>query len=422
MPIEVGRLKTVLLDALENVRRTDYIQRNIQMESNMPYIFVGVRRCGKSFLLYQRMFELILKGHNWDEFLYINFEDERLIGFDVSDFNTLLEAHYSLYQEKSPILFLDEIQNIDGWEKFARRMADQKRIVYITGSNAKMLSQEMVSSLGGRYLVKLVYPYSFSEFLTANQVDPDEKMLLSTSGKGKIISMFEDYFYYGGFPELVRIILKRDYLNSIFDKIYLGDIVMRYGVTNHKALEILMKKLAETVRHQISYSRLTNLIKSVGISVGTSTVIQYLEYAEESQIIFSIENFASKLVQKTTTPKYYFIDNGLLNLFLIKSEPALLENLVAITLARKYGRENAVYYYEKNIEVDFYIPSQSMAIQVCYSMRDPTTFEREVNALYKLSGYIHCEKLMIITYDEEAVIKEKGVEIELVPVWKWLLG
>ena len=131
MPIEVGRLKTVLLDALENVRRTDYIQRNIQMESNMPYIFVGVRRCGKSFLLYQRMFELILKGHNWDEFLYINFEDERLIGFDVSDFNTLLEAYYSLYQEKSPILFLDEIQNIDGWEKFARRMADQKRIVYI---------------------------------------------------------------------------------------------------------------------------------------------------------------------------------------------------------------------------------------------------------------------------------------------------
>src|SRR5690606_24093846 len=224
-------------------------------------------------------------------------------GFDVSDFNTLLEAHYSLDQEKSPILFLDEIQNIDGWEKFARRMADEKRLVYISGSNAKMLSQEMVSSLGGRYLVKLVYPYSFSEFLTANQVIFDKKILLSTTGKGQIIGMLEEYFYYGGFPELVRITLKRDYLNIIFDKIYLGDIVMRCGVTNYKALEILMKKLAEIVRHPISYSRLTNIIKSVGISVGTSTVIQYLEYAEESQIIFSIENFASKLVQRTTTPK-----------------------------------------------------------------------------------------------------------------------
>ena len=422
MPIDVGRLKTVLLDAIENVRRTDYIPRNVQVETNMPYIFVGVRRCGKSFLLYQRMFELILEGHNWEEFLYINFEDERLIGFNVSDFNTLLEAHYSLYQEKSPILFLDEIQNIDGWEKFARRMADQKRIVYITGSNAKMLSREMTSSLGGRFLVELIYPYSFSEYLTANRVNFDEKNLLSTTGKGKIIGMLEDYFYYGGFPELVRITLKRDYLNSIYNKIFLGDIVMRYGVTNHKALEILMKKLAETVRHSISYSRLTNIIKSVGISVGTSTVIQYLEYAEESQIIFSIDNFASKLAQRTTTPKYYFIDNGLLNLFLIKSETALLENLVAITLVRKYGRENAVYYYERNVEVDFYIPSNSLAIQVCYSIKDPVTFEREINALYKLSGFVHCKKLMIITYDEDGVIKEKGMEIELVPIWKWLLS
>ncbi len=422
MSIDVGRLKTVLLDAIENVRGTDYIPRNVQIEPNMPYIFVGVRRCGKSFLLYQRMFELVLKGHRWEEFLYINFEDERLIGFDVSDFNTLLEAHYSLYQEKSPILFLDEIQNIDGWEKFARRMADLKLIIYITGSNAKMLSQEMVSSLGGRYLVKLIYPYSFSEFLPANQVNFDEKTLLSTTGKGQIIGMLEDYFYFGGFPELVRITLKRDYLNSIFDKIYLGDIVMRYGVTNHKALEILMKKLAETVRHPISYSRLANIIKSVGISVGTSTVIQYLDYAKESQIIFSIENFASKLVQKTTTPKYYFIDNGLLNLFLIKSEPALLENLVAITLVRKFGKENAVYFYEKKVEVDFYIPSQSLAIQVCFSMKNPVTFEREVNALFKFSNYIHCEKLLIITYDEEGMIKEKGMEIEIIPIWRWLLS
>lgn len=421
MPIEISRLKTVLVDAIENVQRLDYVHRNVEIEANMPYIFVGVRRCGKSFLLYQRMFELVSKGHSWNEFLYVNFEDERLIGFDTSDFNTLLEAHYSLYQQRSQILFLDEIQNVDGWEKFARRMADEKRMVYITGSNAKMLSKEMVSSLGGRYLVKFVYPYSFREYLRANQVDLDDKTLFSTIGKGKIVSLFEDYFYYGGFPELTHISLKRDYLNSIYDKIYLGDITMRYGVTNQKALELLMKKIAETVRYPISFSRITNIVKSVGIGVGTSTVIQYLQYAEESQLIFSLENYASKLVQKTTTPKYYFIDNGLLNLFLINSEPALLENLVAIALVKKFGRDAAVFFYEKTIEVDFYVPSASLAIQVCYSMKDPITREREINALYKLSGHIQCKKLMIITYDEQDVIRDKDIEIELIPIWKWLL-
>ncbi|MBW6473278.1 MAG: ATP-binding protein [Anaerolineaceae bacterium] len=420
MPIEINRLKTVLIDSIENIQQIKIVRREIQLEAQVPYIFVGVRHCGKSFLIYQQMFDLVANGHSWEEFLYINFEDERLIGFDSSDFNTLLEAHYSLYQKKS-ILFLDEIQIIDGWEKFARRMADEKRIVYITGSNAKMLSSEMASTLGGRYLVVLVYTYSFGEYLRARDIDLDEKFLLSTSGKGKIINLFEDYFYYGGFPDLTQITLKRNYLNSIYNKIFLGDIVLRYGVINHKALKILMKKLAETVRNPISYSRLTNIVKSVGIGVGKNTIISYLQYAEESQLIFSVENYASTLVQRTTTPKYYFVDNGLLNLFLINSEAALLENLVAIALVKKYGRDQAVYYYEKNIEVDFYIPSASLAIQVCYSLKDPITYDREVNALYKLSNHLHCDKLMIITYDEEGVIREKGLELELVPVWKWLI-
>ncbi len=420
MSIDVNLIKTVLVDARNNVQRTDYVRRDINIEEQMPCIFVGVRRCGKSFLLYQRMFELVEKGHNWDEFLYINFEDERLIGFDHLDFNTLLEAHYALNQT-SPILFLDEIQNIDGWEKFARRMADEKRMIYITGSNAKMLSQEMAASLGGRYLVKFIYTYTFEEFLKAHQVQPEESIIFSTTGKGKIIGLFEDYFYYGGFPELVRITQKRDYLNSLYSKIYLGDVIIRYGLTNHKALEVLMKKLAETVRHPVSFSRLSNIVQSVGIKVGKSTVIQYLQYVEESQLVFFIENFASNLVQRTTTQKYYFIDNGLLNLFLINSESALIENLVAIALIKKYGKNQAVYYYEKNIEVDFYIPQSRLAIQVCYSLKDPLTYEREVNALIKLAGYIDCDKLMIITYSEEGFISQKGVEIELIPVWKWLL-
>ena len=420
MSIDQNRIKTVLLDSIENVKQLRFVLRSIPLEKQMPYIYVGVRRCGKSFLLYQRMHQLVSEGKNWDQFLYVNFEDERLIGFEASDFNNLLEAHHALHQQK-PILFLDEVQNISGWERFARRMADEKHLVYLTGSNAAMLSREMASSLGGRYLVEMVYPYSFREFLSARGIVPDDKMLLSTKGMAELKNLFSEYFYYGGFPELTQITLKRDYLNSIYNKIYLGDIVLRYGVSNHLALEILMKKLAETVRHSISFSRLTNIIKAAGVGVGTSTVIQYLDYLIESQLIFSVENYASALAEKATTPKYYFIDNGLLNLFLIDSDAALLENLVAISLVKMYGRERAVYYYEKNIEVDFYIPQDALAIQVAYSLKNDVTRDREVNALLKLSRHLKCDRMVIITYDEEGQIQEKGLYIELVPIWKWLL-
>lgn len=421
MAIERNQLKTVLLDALERVQNIDLTPRNIQIEQQMPTIFVGVRRCGKSFLLYQRMHELAAKGHRWEEFLYVNFEDERLIGFTHLDFNLLLETHHELHQT-TPILFLDEIQNIKGWEQFARRLADEKRKVYITGSNASMLSREMASSLGGRYLVQSVYPYSFEEFLLANGLIPQNKHLFSTTGRGDLMRLFEQYFYYGGFPELTNITLKREYLSSIYDKIYLGDIGMRYGISNYKALEIMMKKLAETLRHPLSYTRLTNIVSAANISVGKSTIIQYLQYAEESQLIFSLDNYASTLVEKTTTPKYYFIDNGLLNLFLIQSEAALLENLVALALIRAYGRKNAVFYYEKNIEVDFFLPEESMAIQACYSLKDHQTYEREVQALQKLHAFRPYKKACIITYDEEATIEEKGLRIDVLPAAKWLLS
>lgn len=421
MSIDKQLVKNILVDNIENIQRLDFVTRKLTLENRMPTILIGVRRCGKSFLLYQKMNELVAEGYSWEDFLYVNFEDERLIGFEVNDFNLLLEAYYSI-SNKNPVLFLDEIQNIDGWEKFARRIADEKRMIFITGSNSKMLSKEMASVLGGRFVAKSVFPYSFREFLKAKALTIDDISLLSTRMKGEIFHNFEEYFRFGGFPELISFINKREYLSSIYNKIYLGDIVLRYKVTNSLALEVMIKKLADTVRHPISFNRLRNIVNAVGVSIGTSTIIQYLEYVIESQIIFSIVNFAGKLVVKATTPKYYFIDNGLLNLFLIDADPALLENLVAVALMEKYGA-GAVYYYHNNVEVDFYIPEEGLGIQACYSLGDMNTRDREVNALVKLAKYADLKKLLIITYDdEEGVIEEKGLVIEVVPVWKWLLN
>ena len=234
--------------------------------------------------------------------------------------------------------------------------------------------------------------------------------------------LFNDYYYFGGLPEVVKYNSKRDYLSSVFQKIYLGDIASRYSINNTFALRVMFKKLAESIKQPISFTRISNIISSTGVKVGTQTIINFIEYAKEAWLISSIQNIAGKLAEKESNPKYYFTDNGILNLFLIHGETSLLENLVAITLLRNYGRNDAVFFYNKGVEVDFYIPEDSIAIQACYDLNNiDGTFDREVDALLKFSKAFDCKKLMIITRDYEQQLKIENTTIDIVPVWKWLL-
>jgi Predicted ATPase (AAA+ superfamily) len=414
-------IKTVLADSQVEVPKYKVIPRDFIFEEFGNYVFVGIRRAGKSFLLYQRMQQLLAQGVQWDEMLYINFEDERLVGMSLEDLNLLIEVHLEMYGKK-PILFLDEIQNIAGWEKFARRMADSKHRVYITGSNAKMLSQDIQTTLGGRYIPVDVYPYNFKEFLTANGISINENALYATEAKAAMLRKFNDYFYFGGFPESATYIGKRDYLTSVYQKIFLGDIATRHAIDNTFALRIMFKKLAESVKQPLSFTRIANIVSSTGAKVGTQTVINYIEYAKDAWLISSIQNIAGKLVDKETNPKYYFTDNGILNLFLLDGNTSLLENMVAMNLLRKYGRNDAVFFYNKGLEVDFYIPDEALAIQVCYDLDNSDgTFDREVAALIKLSKVLECKKLMIITRDAEQTLRIDNKTIEVIPAWKWLL-
>lgn len=410
-------LRQIIVDRRELVQKLAIVERDFMLEGNFPYVMTGIRRSGKSYMLYQIMNQLVDKGHSWDEFIYLNFEDERLIGFTYEDFNVIFEAFYST-SNKEPILFLDEIQNVEGWENFARGLADEKKLVYITGSNASLLSKEIEARLGGRYLNRHIYPYSFPEFLKAKEYSFN---LYSTKGQGQLLKQFEEYMVYGGFPEIVNLINKRDYLSSVYNKIYLGDVIARNKVTNTKALEILVKKLAESVRQAISYTRLTNIIKSVGINVSKTTIIQYIEYLKDSYLIFSIENYSKKIVERTTNPKYYFIDSGLINLFLFDAKPALFENLLAVSLIRKYGRENLYFYEDRNSELDFYIPSESIAIQGSYTIAELDKREREIKSLVNLNKFQKVERNIIVTLNEEGTIVEEGIEIEIIPAYRWLL-
>ena len=415
-------LKAVIADNMAEIPRYKVNPRNIHFEDAGNYVLVGLRRAGKSFLLYQRMQELLANGVKPHEMLYINFEDERLSAMKADELNLLLETHLEMYGVK-PFFFLDEIQNITGWEKFARRLADTKHRVYITGSNAKMLSKDIQTTLGGRYIAVDVYPYDFREYLNAKNTKFSGDALFSTQGKAAILRSFNDYFRFGGLPETLMFSTKRDYLNSIYQKIYLGDIAARHSIDNLSALRVLLKKLAESVKQPISYNRIANIVSSTGVKISVNTVINYIEYARDAQLIVPMQNIAGKIVEKETKPKYYYADNGILNLFLIDGTTSLFENLAAINLLRKYGRSDSVFFYNKEIEVDFYLPETATAIQACYNPENADgALDREINVLLKISNFLECRKLLIITGDTEKTIEAGGKKIEVTPLWKWLLG
>ena len=356
------------------------------------------------------------------QIVYVNFEDERLLEMTADDLNTILEIGLEISgTDNKPYLFLDEIQNVDGWEKFVRRMADMKYRINITGSNSKMLSSEIASTLGGRFVIMNVYPYSFSEYLIANGNDKDYVGAISTKDKADVLARYNEYVTYGAFPELVEIKNKRAFLSSIYQTVYLGDIITRNKITNDFAIKLILKKIAESITKPLSFSRLTNILKSAGTSLGKQTVINYVRCMTDSYLLFTLSNYAAKLVDKETSPKYYFMDTGLLGLMLLDCKSAQLENLVAIELIRRYGVEN-VFFFENNVEIDFYVPSEKLAIQVCMQVLDNMdTKERETRAFVKLNNFIPDSRCLLITNSEEDSLECEGIRIEVVPIWKWLL-
>ena len=414
-------LKTVIYDQHEVIRNTQIIPREYSFEQNANYVVVGLRRAGKSTLLYKRVQELVESGISWEQIIYINFEDERLAEFKTEDFNDIISVQAELSDNRG-FFFFDEIQIINGWEKFARRMADSGERVFITGSNAKMLSREIETVLGGRYLTKYVHPYNFREYLTAAGIPHDGKALLGTRSCGAIRRQFGEYIKYGGFPESLMFSSKREYIQSIYQKVLLGDIVARNGVRNDYALKILMKKIAETVKNEVSFTKLHSAVSSVGASVSKDSVIDYVEYAEYAYLLFDIKNYYAKFSEREGNPKFYFCDNGLINLFLTDNDTAPLENLVAIYLYQNYGNE--IFYLKSQktkVDIDFWIPEARTAIQVAYSIAGAAR-EREIANLDNLAMHSdEAEHFIIVTFEEEETITTEHCSIEVVPAYKFLL-
>jgi predicted AAA+ superfamily ATPase len=410
-------IKRLIAEKQAEIVSVELIRREVVLEPTVNYVFVGLRRAGKSYLMVQYIQELIgAKQITIEDVLYINFEDERIASIKAEELGVLLDAYNEMFDGK-PIIFLDEIQNIVGWEKFARRLSDSKYRVFITGSNAQMLSKDIYTTLGGRYLAHEVYPFSFIEYLRYHGVALDKNWEYRDT-RTQVIKWLRDYFYFGGFAESFAMNDKRSWLNALYQKILLGDIVSRNEIRNENAIRVLVKKLAESVMQPSSLSRIKNIVDSTGATLSRNTLVDYLQFLNDAFLVFGISNYSDKLSGKETFKKRYFFDNGLLNNFLFDPETKLLENIVAIDLKKRYG--DRLFFYNKNVEVDFFIPKESRAIQVCYSMSNDATRQRELNALVKLSQAHSLERLEVVTFDEESTLHHNGREIRVVPLWKWL--
>lgn len=409
--------RAIISENQEFIGSIPLVERPLHLEESGNYVFVGVRQAGKSYLLYQRVKELLGCGINLHDIVYVNFDDERLLGMTTDDFDLILQAYYSMHGGQ-PIFFFDEIQNVDGWANFARRLANQKHRVYVTGSNAKMLSRDIETVLGGRYLSVYVFTYSFEEYLKAIGISVSGGSQYGRKAN-ELQRHFRTYFEWGGFPELVNFREKRVWLNSLYNRIFFNDLVVRHKVKNEDSLRMCIRRLAESVMLPCSLNRLSNLVKSTGMPCSPSTVMEYVRYLQESCLLISLDNYASKFVDKETVKKHYFIDNGLLHLFINNPDTALLENLCAINLYKRYGK--GVYYFNRNIEVDFYVPDEKLAIQASFRMSEEATLEREIKALVALHGLYETQRNLIITYEDEGIMERDGIKIEIIPVWKWLL-
>lgn len=379
-------------------------------------VITGIRRCGKSVLLAEIIRSL------FEKYYYVNFEDERLAAFGLEDFTKLYEACIELFGE-SKTFFLDEVQNVAGWEKWVRRMYDDGFKFFITGSNARLLSKELATSLTGRKIQVELLPFSFREFLEFRKFGLKKTDPYLTERRAAIISHLSAYLQEGGFPEYLKD-RKTEILQEYFNDIIQRDIVERYRLRSGKELKELASYLLTNTAKPATYN---GLKKATG-TLSINTLIKYVAYLEDAYLIFSVPFFSYSLRRQTTSPfKVYAIDTGLRNAvsFRFSRESGrIYETAVAIELKR---RKLELYYWKdaQNREVDFVVRTGTKVgelVQVCYEITDADVKNREIAALLKASRELRCNKLLIITEETEGEEKVGGKIIKLLPLWKWLLG
>ena len=403
-------LLSIVADQREELLANDYSElcprpeeSQLDLKSNRAQVVIGVRRCGKSTLC-----EMFLKQKGID-FAYVNFDDDRMEDMKASDLDHLLEALYMTYGEFK-YLFLDEIQNIEGWPLFVNRLLRQKMHLFITGSNSKLLSKELSTHLTGRNNKVELYPFSYSEYCAMKKIDTTS---LSTKAKGIRKSTLHEYLLQGGFPELLDAIIK-------------NDIAKRFKVRNVEALRRIAAYLADNYCQEF-------VAKTVGELFGVSnhTAENYYSYLKEAFLLVGVNRFSYKSKDRVRNEKVYVVDTAFVtereDNFSLENLGWKLENIVCIELMRRYKPLfcDVFYYKETSSQVDFVIAKDGNVqelIQVSYDISTEKTRNREIRGLKNAAKKLKCNNLTLVTFEEQETIEEDGYTINVVPATEWLLN
>jgi len=381
----------------------------------MPSVIIlsGIRRCGKSTLMQQ------IRAISTEKDYYLNFDDERLLHFTKDDFQQLYETFIELFGFQKTFYF-DEIQNIKYWEYFIRRLHNEENKVYITGSNANLLSKELGTHLTGRHIQVELFPFSFKEYLDFNGVNIEKNDFYTTEGKANLRKQFANYFNEGGLPEYLRT-KSAEYLKSLYDSILYRDILVRNKVQNEYEIRELGYFVAGNISKAISFNSLKNIINVKHVN----TVKNYLNYFEDTYLIFLLSKFDYSIKKQISNPKkIYFIDNALAkntSFRFSEDRGRFLENIVFIELKRR-GHE--LFYHKVKKECDFIIREKSritQAIQVTTSLDDHKTKERETAGLLEAMDTHDLKEGLILTENEKYDIDAGDRMIKVLPVYEWLL-
>lgn len=412
----------------------EILKRKTKLIINKDFIttVTGPRRVGKTFLCFQKIKDLLNEEISKENILYINFEDEKLINSSSKDleeiFNTFLETS-ELNEKQDIFLFFDEIQVVKDWDHWIRRIHETKKNVrlILTGSSSKLLSKEISTTLRGRVYNIEVFPLSFEEYLIWKKDKINIKSILEGGKSSRLAKKyFEEYILNGGYPAIFKNPkLKDEVLQSYYNSMIFKDIVERYKVKGIKKIQILAKLIFESISKEISYTNLSNKLKSLGFSVGKSTIIDYISYFEEAYLFFQVLKYEYSLQKQLgSIKKVYCIDNGLLNSVTFsfsENYGKLLENLVFVFLK---SNKKEVYYNREKFECDFVIKEKNKiakAIQVCYKL-DENNKNREINGLTEAMKKFNLKEGTIVTLNQEETIKQNSSTIKVIPAYKWFLG
>ncbi|MEA1984578.1 MAG: ATP-binding protein [Euryarchaeota archaeon] len=428
------KLKSAIVEWQESELPVLY-ERKCRANIDVPHIndIMGVRRCGKTYYMYQLISSLLDEGVPRSNILYINLDDDRLHPLHGDELALLIDTFRELYEiskNDKLYLFLDEIQNFPGWEQWIKGVYDKKKNVkfIISGSNASMLSKDISTLLTGRHLTTRMFPFSFTEFLSSQKISFDIETLQFSEKKIDVKRKFNEYIGRGGFPEVIFYpsIDHRDLLQSYFDDIIYRDIISRYKVRNPSIFKELALFCISNIAKPHTYKSLRKLFSS-HTSLSTDAIINYISYLEDAFLLFTINHYDASLKKQINKPKkLYCIDLGLINAVSFRFSDdlgRLYENLVFIQLLRS-GEE--IYYWQdsKGSEVDFVTKvglDPTCLIQVCTDISDQKTREREINGLVSAMEHFGLQEGTIITSDLFDQDNVAGRTINYLPLWYWLL-